>query len=154
MKNKLTNLALYLKKKRKLTGLSQKELSEKSGVGLRFIRDLEQGKTTLRMDKVNQVLKMFGDELTPAPIDREKLLNPWEKKKIKQTDFTAALKLSKIEDKVIENLFLKYEKMTPKWLSFIDISFVPDNMKTAYTELIKQKAKQIKSTAEEYKKTQ
>jgi predicted transcriptional regulator len=50
-------------------------LAVKAGVGLRFIRDLEQGKTTLRMDKVNQVLKLFGQELGPQPINREKLLN-------------------------------------------------------------------------------
>jgi len=53
----------------------QQQLAEKAGVGLRFIRDLEQGKTTLRMDKVNQVLKLFGQELGPQPINREKLLN-------------------------------------------------------------------------------
>jgi uncharacterized pyridoxal phosphate-containing UPF0001 family protein len=51
------------------------ELAEKAGVGLRFIRDLEQGKTTLRMDKVNQVLKLFGQELGPQPVDRIKLIN-------------------------------------------------------------------------------
>jgi predicted transcriptional regulator len=50
-------------------------LAGKAGVGLRFIRDLEQGKTTLRLDKVNQVLKLFGKELGPQPINREKLLN-------------------------------------------------------------------------------
>jgi len=49
--------------------------AEKAGVGLRFVRDMEQGKITLRMDKVNQVLKLFGQELGPHPINREKLLN-------------------------------------------------------------------------------
>ncbi len=41
-----------------------------SGVGLRFIRELEQGKETLRMDKVNQVLSLFGAELGPTEGDR------------------------------------------------------------------------------------
>jgi len=50
-------------------------LSEKAGVGLRFVRDLEQGKTTLRMDKVNQVLQLFGLELGPQPINRNKLVS-------------------------------------------------------------------------------
>ncbi len=45
--------------------LTQVELSEKTGVGLRFVRELEQGKPTLRMDKVNQVLRMFDAELVP-----------------------------------------------------------------------------------------
>ena len=68
-------LSDFLKNKRKLLNLTQQQLAGKAGVGLRFIRDLEQGKTTLRMDKVNQVLKLFGQELGPQPINREKLLN-------------------------------------------------------------------------------
>ena len=43
--------------------LTQVDLAEKSGVGLRFVRELEQGKPTLRLDKVNQVLALFGHEL-------------------------------------------------------------------------------------------
>lgn len=56
-------LSKYLKKKRKETGLTQEDLSFKAGVGLRLIRDIEQGKESLRMDKVNQVLALFGAEL-------------------------------------------------------------------------------------------
>jgi len=58
-------LVKFVKDRRKLLGLTQEELAEKAGVGLRFIRDLEQGKETLRMDKVNQVLALFGHELLP-----------------------------------------------------------------------------------------
>ena len=68
------SLVVYLKNRRKLLKLTQHQLAIKAGVGLRFIRDLEQGKTTLRMDKVNQVLKLFGQELGPIPIDRNKLI--------------------------------------------------------------------------------
>jgi len=68
-------LSTFLKEKRKQTDLTQQELAEKAGVGLRFVRELEQGKTTLRIDKVNQVLRLFGHELSPTEIDREKLLN-------------------------------------------------------------------------------
>ncbi len=73
----MENLKLnqLIKKKRKLLGLTQEELSFKSGVGLRFIRELERGKPTLKMDKVNQVLKLFGYELGPVPLDRNKLIN-------------------------------------------------------------------------------
>lgn len=53
----------FIKLKRKELKLSQEELSFKSGVGLRFMRELEQGKTTLRLDKVNQVLKLFGKQV-------------------------------------------------------------------------------------------
>ncbi|OQY39071.1 MAG: transcriptional regulator [Candidatus Cloacimonetes bacterium 4572_65] len=58
-----TKIAQFVKYRRKLAGYTQKDLSEKSGVGLRFIRELEQGKKTLRLDKVNEVLRMFGHEV-------------------------------------------------------------------------------------------
>jgi len=56
----MTQLAKYVKEMRKQFGLTQVDLSQKSGVGLRFVRELEQGKETLRLDKVNQVLALFG----------------------------------------------------------------------------------------------
>ena len=64
---RLNNL---VKEKRKLANLTQPELAEKAGVGLRFIRELEQGKDTLRLDKVNQVLNLFGYEVGPVLINR------------------------------------------------------------------------------------
>ncbi len=68
-------LATFLKDKRKRSNLTQSELAEKAGVGLRFIREMEQGKESLRIDKVNQVLKLFGYELSPVVINREALTN-------------------------------------------------------------------------------
>jgi len=56
----------FVKKQRKLHGLTQADLASKAGVGLRFIRELEQGKSTLRIDKVNQVLQLFGKILGPV----------------------------------------------------------------------------------------
>lgn len=64
-------LSSYVKKMRKQFGLTQVDLSAKSGVGLRFVRELEQGKETLRLDKVNQVLLLFGQEIGPVPIRKE-----------------------------------------------------------------------------------
>ena len=61
----MTQLAKYVKEMRKLYGLTQIDLSQKAGVGLRFVRELEQGKETLRLDKVNQVLALFGAEMSP-----------------------------------------------------------------------------------------
>jgi y4mF family transcriptional regulator len=63
-------LSAFIKQKRDETNLTQAELAEKAGVGLRFIRDLEQGKETLRLDKVNQVLKLFGSEVGPVEMVR------------------------------------------------------------------------------------
>lgn len=57
------SLAAFVKAKRKSVKLTQPELAEKAGVGLRFIRELEQGKQSLRLDKVNQVLQLFGYEV-------------------------------------------------------------------------------------------
>lgn len=60
-------LANFVKAKRKSVKLSQPELAEKAGVGLRFIRELEQGKKSLRLDKVNQVLQLFGFQVGAVP---------------------------------------------------------------------------------------
>ena len=63
------SLSVFVKAKRKETKMTQTTLSEKSGVGLRFVRKLEQGKNTnLRVDKVNQVLALFGCELGAVKI--------------------------------------------------------------------------------------
>ena len=56
-------LSEFVKEKRNTARLTQPELAEKAGVGLRFVRDLEQGKETVRLDKVNQVLQLFGFEV-------------------------------------------------------------------------------------------
>ena len=62
-------LAQFVKTKRTSVKLTQPELAEKAGVGLRFLRELEQGKETLRLDKVNQVLNLFGYETGPVAIN-------------------------------------------------------------------------------------
>ncbi len=64
------SLNKFVRLKRKSLKMTQKEMSEKSGVGLRFIRELERGKETLKMDKVNQVLGLFGYELGPIETNR------------------------------------------------------------------------------------
>ncbi len=61
-------LANFVRTKRKSLGYTQLELSERTGVGLRFLRELELGKKTLRMDKVEQVLNYFGFMIAPVPI--------------------------------------------------------------------------------------
>lgn len=65
-----TSLSEYVKLMRKEYGLTQVDLSEKSGVGLRFVRELEQGKETLRLDKVNQVLNLFGAKVGVVAMDK------------------------------------------------------------------------------------
>ena len=69
------NLASFVKEKRKSVRLTQPELAEKAGVGLRFIRELEQGKQSLRLDKVNQVLALFGYEAGPVQLTPNQIPN-------------------------------------------------------------------------------
>ena len=66
-----TQLSQTVKQLRKEYALTQEELAMKSGVGLNFVRNLEQGKPTLRMDKVNQLLDLFNYTLVAAPRTKE-----------------------------------------------------------------------------------
>lgn len=64
-------IAKFVKENRKLAGLTQEEFAIRSGLGLRFVRELEQGKETVRMDKVNQALAMFNRQAVPGPKEHE-----------------------------------------------------------------------------------
>ena len=66
-------LSEFVKEKRNAAKLTQPELAEKAGVGLRFVRDLEQGKETIRLDKVSQVLQLFGYQVGAIPMNRKML---------------------------------------------------------------------------------
>lgn len=65
------NLKEFVKERRKILKFTQNDLAEKAGVGLRFIRELEQGKQTLRLDKVDQVLSLFGYRMGPVKVGYE-----------------------------------------------------------------------------------
>lgn len=67
----METLSAFVRRKRKEAGLTQAALADTAGVGLRFLRELERDKTSLRMDKVNQVLRLFGHQLGPLPAPRE-----------------------------------------------------------------------------------
>jgi transcriptional regulator, y4mF family len=75
MKNKIekksTPFALFFKEKRRELGITQNELAQRAGVGLRFIRDVEQGKKSIRLDTVNQVLSLFGSQAAPVRIVKD-----------------------------------------------------------------------------------
>ncbi|MBP9081285.1 MAG: helix-turn-helix transcriptional regulator [Flavobacteriales bacterium] len=75
-------LASFVASKRRSLKLTQPQLADKAGVGLRFLRELEAGKATLRMDKVNDVLGLFGHELGPVP----KVRNTASPRKRDETD--------------------------------------------------------------------
>lgn len=62
----MESLAEFVKRRRKQTAMSQQEFAERAGVALTVLRKIEQGKDSLQLGKVNQVLKMFGHELAPV----------------------------------------------------------------------------------------
>ena len=63
------NIGEHIRDKRKTFGLTQVGLAKRSGVGIRFVRELENGKNTVQLDKVNQVLRLFGEELQAHKIN-------------------------------------------------------------------------------------
>lgn len=67
----MNRIAEFIKTNRRAAGLTQEEFAARSGLGLRFVRELEQGKETVRMDKVNAALAMFNMEAVPGKIDKK-----------------------------------------------------------------------------------
>ena len=66
----MSRIGDYVKQERKKLGLTQEEFAVRTGLGLRFVRDLEQGKETVRMDKVNKALALFDCEAVPGRKER------------------------------------------------------------------------------------
>ena len=69
----MNEIGTFVKRECRKAGLTQKEFALRSGLGLRFIRDLEQGKETVRLDKVNQALAMFGMTAVPGKIKHDSI---------------------------------------------------------------------------------
>ena len=67
----MNTIAAFIKQKRKELGLTQEEFAIRSGLGLRFVRELEQGKKTLRLDKVNQALAVFGAQVSVGRLNSD-----------------------------------------------------------------------------------
>ena len=67
----MNKIAAFIKESRRAAGLTQEEFAARSGLGLRFVRELEQGKETVRMDKVNAALAMFDMEAVPGRKNNE-----------------------------------------------------------------------------------
>ncbi len=69
----MKELADFVKTRRKQLNLTQEEFADRAGVALTVIRKIEQNKTNLNLDKVNQVLKMFGHKLVPVSLKELKI---------------------------------------------------------------------------------
>ena len=68
----MNSISEFVRTRRLQLGLTQVDLAQKAGVGLRFIRDLEQETKPLRSDKLNQVLALFGHKIGPVPLEQTK----------------------------------------------------------------------------------
>ncbi len=69
----MNTIAEFVKVNRRAAGLTQEEFAMRSGLGLRFVRELEQGKETVRMDKVNKALAMFGMQAIPGKMEKKEV---------------------------------------------------------------------------------
>lgn len=67
----MNTIGKFIKQERRKAGLTQEEFAVRSGLGLRFVRELEQGKETVRLDKVNQALRMFGMQAVPGKLQNQ-----------------------------------------------------------------------------------
>lgn len=120
----MTKIASFIKYHRKRLSLTQEELANKAGVGIRFIRELEQGKETVQLDKVNQVLSLFGYTVSPTKLNIDPYTIFWD-------FFNKAIKIF-LNDKTIKYGIiieeLKKESEIYAW------KFVPNNNAIKYQQ--------------------
>ena len=122
----MSNLSSFIKYQRKKLKLTQEELAAKAGVGIRFIRELEQGKETMQLDKVNQVLSLFGFNLSPGKqqIDAYDIFWNYFNKAVKITLTNRVVKYGII----IKEITDKKENKISAW------QFVPNNNAIKYQQ--------------------
>ncbi len=120
----MNNLSAFIKYQRKKLGLTQEELASKAGVGVRFIRELEQGKETLQLDKVEHVLNLFGFQLTPA----KQQIDPYD---IFWNYFNKAVKIT-LTNKLVKYGILIKEIIDKKENKITSWKFVPNNNAIKY----------------------
>ena len=77
--------------------------------------------------------------LMPEDTEELALTLNGKRRKIKRSDFEVAMNGCSLEKKIMDNLFSKFIKVTDKWLEFIDISFLPQEMKQQYKLIITRK---------------
>ena len=151
----MMGLAEFVRQRRKKVNLTQEEFAERAGVALTVVRKIEQGKTNLNMEKVNQVLKMFGHEL--APVNSKELLE-WDKETYDTRDYllVSSQKPMKgnmykrehfeqfgeglgLTSKQINGTFNRILKNKPKAFNWVDQSFLSEDMKVAYKEVLSER---------------
>jgi y4mF family transcriptional regulator len=122
----MNNFSAFIRFQRKKLGITQEELAAKAGVGVRFIRELEQGKSTLQLDKVEQVFGLFGFQLSPSRqrIDAYDIFWKYVNKGVKITLANKLIKYGIILEEIID----KKENKIIAW------KFVPNNNAIHYQQ--------------------
>ncbi len=122
----MNNLSAFIRFQRRKLGITQEELAAKAGVGVRFIRELEQGKQTLQLDKVEQVLGLFGFQLSPSRqrIDPYDIYWNYSNKGVKIT----------LANKLIQYGIILEEIIDKKENKIIAWKFVPNNNAIQYQQ--------------------
>jgi y4mF family transcriptional regulator len=122
----MSKISDFVKYQRKKLNLTQEELADKAGVGIRFIRDLESGKETIQLDKVDQVLALFGFSVTPD----NQHLDPYY---VRWHLFNIAVKITLIDKSekygiIIQEIITPVENKITAW------KFVPNNHAIQYQQ--------------------
>lgn len=128
----MNKIAEFIKKNRRAAGLTQEEFAIRSGLGLRFVRELEQGKETVRMDKVNITLAMFDMEAVPGRKDRQQ-------QNVRKKDFLVFADTCGITKNAAEKMIAKIIRMKPIFMQMCIDSYLPQHMKEQLNELIKKR---------------
>lgn len=128
----MTKISSFIKYNRKKLNLTQEELANKAGVGIRFIRELEQGKLTLQLDKVDQVLSLFGFCVSPTKLG----LDPYEialnlKNDIRFKYFNKAVKIT-LKNRIEKYGFIIDEIIDSNENKITEWKFVSNNNSIKY----------------------
>ena len=122
----MSNLSPFVKFQRKKMGFTQEELATKAGVGIRFIRELEQGKETLQLDKVEQVLQLFGFQLSANKQKTDAYYIYWN-------HFNQAVKIT-LTNKLVKYGIIIQEIIDTKENKIVDWKFVSNNNAIKYQQ--------------------
>ncbi len=122
----MSKLSGFVKYQRKKCGFTQEDLAAKAGVGIRFIRELEQGKETLQLDKVEQVLNLFGFQLTPGKQQTDAYDIFWNY-------FNKAVKITLV-NKIVKSGIIIKENIDNKENKIIAWKFVPNSNAIKYQQ--------------------
>lgn len=122
----MTEISSFIKYHRKRLNLTQEELANKAGVGIRFIRELEQGKQTLQLDKVNQVLSLFGYSVSPTKLH----IDPYN---VSLNFFNKAVKIF-LRNKTVRYGIIIEELLDDNGNDIVAWKFVPNNNAIKYQQ--------------------